>query len=113
MKERVQMRSLSTVAALLVLAVFAVGILSVLLCGVNAYTQLIQQDQAAFESRSAAQYLSTKLRQISGSEAVSVAPFGEGQALVIAEEIEGEMYLTRIRSLLSRRISTASLQRMT
>jgi hypothetical protein len=96
MKERVQMRSLSTVAALLVLAVFAVGILSVLLGGVNAYTRLTQRDQAAYESRSAAQYLATRLRQISGSEAVSVAPFGEGQALVIADEVDGDMYLTRI-----------------
>lgn len=96
MKERVQMRSLSTVAALLVLAVFAVGILSVLLGGVNAYTRLTQRDQTAYENRSAAQYLATRLRQISGSEAVSVAPFGEGQALVIADEVDGDMYLTRI-----------------
>ena len=96
MKQQIQMRSLSTVAALLVLAVFAVGILSVLLGGVNAYTRLTQRDQAAYESRSAAQYLATKLRQTSGSEAVSVAPFGDGQALVIAEVVEGDMYLTRI-----------------
>ena len=96
MKQQIQMRSLSTVAALLVLAVFAVGILSVLLGGVNAYTRLTQRDQAAYENRSAAQYLATKLRQTSGSEAVSVAPFGDGQALVIAEVVEGDMYLTRI-----------------
>lgn len=96
MKQQIQMRSLSTVAALLVLSVFAVGILSVLLGGVKAYTRLTQRDQAAYESRSAAQYLATKVRQISGSEAVSVAPFGDGQALVIAEVVEGDMYLTRI-----------------
>ena len=96
MKQHVQMRSLSTVAALLVLAVFAVGILSVLLGGVNAYTRLTARDQTAFDSRSAAQYLATKVRQISGSEAMSVAPFGDGQALVIAEVVEGDMYLTRI-----------------
>ena len=96
MKQHVQMRSLSTVAALLVLAVFSVGILSVLLGGVKAYTRLIARDQTAFDSRSAAQYLATKVRQTSGSEAVSVAPFGDGQALVIAEVVEGDMYLTRI-----------------
>ena len=96
MKQKIQMRSLSIVAALLVLSVFAVGILSVLLGGVNAYTRLTERSQAAFESRSAAQYLATKVRQLSGSEAVSVAPFGDGQALVIADEVEGDMYLTRI-----------------
>ena len=96
MKVESKMRSLSAVAALLVLAVFAVGILSVLLGGLRAYSQLTDRDQAAFESRSAAQYLATKVRQISGSEAVSVAPFGDGQALVIAQQVDGSVYLTRI-----------------
>ena len=96
MNDQKKMQSLSVVAALIVLAVFAVGVLWVLLGGIRAYTQLTQRDQAAFESRSVSQYLATKVRQISGSEAVSVAPFGEGQALVIAEVVDGDMYLTRI-----------------
>lgn len=96
MKENKQMRSLSTVAALMVLAVFAVGILAVLLGGVRAYTRLTERDQTAFERRSAVQYLATKVRQTSGSGAVSVAPFGDGQALVIADVVDGDMYLTRI-----------------
>lgn len=96
MNEQYKMRSLSTVAALLCLAVFAVGILSVLLGGVRAYTRMTQRDQIAYENRSAVQYFATKVRQISGSEAVSVAPFGDGQALVIADVVDGDMYLTRI-----------------
>lgn len=96
MKETLKARSLPTVAALLVLAVFAVGILSVLLSGAGAYQRLNRRDQAAFESRTAMQYLVTKVRQASGSDAVSIVPFGQGNALVIRQEQENEVYLTRI-----------------
>lgn len=87
---------LSTVAALLVLAVFAVGIVGVLLGGVSAYQRLTQRDQAAYDSRTAAQYLTTKLRQASGSGAVSMGSFGAGDALIIGEEWEGVSFVTRI-----------------
>ena len=96
MKDNKQMRSLSTVAALLLLAVFAVGILSVLLGGAGAYNRLTRRDQMAFEGRSCTQYLATKVRQASGGDAVVVAPFGDTQALVITEVVDGEVYLTRI-----------------
>lgn len=87
---------LSTVAALLVLAVFAVGIVGVLLSGVSAYQRLTQRDQAAYDSRTASQYLTTKLRQASGSGAVSMGSFGAGDALIIGEEWEGVSFVTRI-----------------
>lgn len=96
MKEYMKVRSLPTIAALLVLAVFAVGILSVLLGGAAAYQRLNQRDQAAFESRTCVQYLATKVRQASGPDAVSIAPFGQTDALVIRQDLEGEVYLTRI-----------------
>lgn len=88
--------SLSTVAALLVLAVFAVGILGVLLGGAQAYQRLTRRDQAAYDRRTAAQYLTTKLRQAPGSGAVSMGSFGESDALLITEEWESVAFATRI-----------------
>ena len=88
--------SLSTVAALLVLAVFAVGILGVLLGGAEAYQRLTRRDQAAYDRRTAAQYLTTKLRQAPGSGAVSMGSFGESDALLITEEWESVAFATRI-----------------
>ena len=96
MKDYRKFRSLPTIAALLVLAVFAVGILSILMGGAAAYQRLNRRDQAAFESRTCAQYLATKVRQASGPDAVYVAPFGQVDALVIRQELEGDVYLTRI-----------------
>lgn len=88
--------ALSTVSALLVLAVFAVGILGVLLGGVSVYRRLTDRDQAVYDRRTAAQYLTTKLRQAPGSGAVSTGSFGDGDALVITEQWEGVSFVTRI-----------------
>lgn len=89
-------RSLSTVAALMVLALFAVGILSVLLGGASVYRRLTARDQTTYESRTGSQYLATKLRQANSADAVEVTPFGDGDALMINQILEGETYTTWI-----------------
>ena len=81
-------------AALLVLAVFAVGILGALLGGAGIYRRLTRRDQQSFNSRTCAQYITTRVRQAPGQ--VQVASFGGGDALVIPETIGGEIYLTRV-----------------
>lgn len=81
-------------AALMVLAVFAVGILGTLLGGAGIYQRLTWRDQTAFNSRTCAQYIATRVRQASGM--VEVACFGGVDALVIPESIQGETYLTRV-----------------
>lgn len=81
-------------AALLVLAVFAVGILGALLGGAGIYRRLTWRDQTAFNGRTCAQYIATRVRQASGM--VEIAHFGAVDALVIPETIQGETYLTRV-----------------
>lgn len=89
-------RSLTALAALLIFALFAIGILSVLLGGAGVYRRLTLRNEASYDSRTCTQYIATKLRQASSPGAVAVAAFGEGDALVIAEEIEGARFLTRV-----------------
>ncbi|MBQ2785966.1 MAG: DUF4860 domain-containing protein [Oscillospiraceae bacterium] len=96
MKDYKSERSVSTVAALLLLAVFAVGILGVLLGGAQSYRYLTQRDAAAYDSRTCTQYLVTKLRQAPQCNGVQVVPFGDGSALLIPETVDGEDYVTRI-----------------
>lgn len=81
---------------LVLLSIFAICVLSVLLMGANAYHRLTTRDQAAYERRTCAQYLATKVRQAPVPDAVFVSSFGGEDALVFAENIEGETYLTRI-----------------
>ena len=96
MMDHKKFSALSTVSALLVLAVFAVGILGVLLGGASAYRRLTQRDQEVYDRRTATQYLTTKLRQAPGSGAVSMGSFGDGDALVITEKWEAVTFATRI-----------------
>ena len=82
--------------ALLLFGVFAVSILSVLLTGAQVYGRLTQRDQNAYNQRTGIQYLATKVRQAGQGGLVRVEDFGGEEALVIAEEAEGQTYLTRI-----------------
>ena len=79
---------------LLLFGVFAVSVLGVLLSGARVYRQLIRRDGHAYERRSAAQYVTMRLRQSEGD--ITVAPFGDGQALELWERIGEEDYVTRV-----------------
>lgn len=94
MRNRQPKHHMDGLLVLLLFGVFALCVLSVLLTGARVYRTLNDRDQTSYDRRTAVQFLATKVRQSPG--AVSVAPFGEGEALVLEEEIEGETYLTRL-----------------
>ena len=91
MRNEKKERFTTTFAALLVLAVFALGILGVLLGGAGAYRRLVCRDENTADRRCCSQYLATKIRQAPLPGAVEVRPFGDGDALWIPE---GEGVLT-------------------
>ncbi|OUQ81651.1 DUF4860 domain-containing protein [Flavonifractor sp. An100] len=82
--------------ALLLFGVFAACVLSVLLTGASAYQRLTTRDQLAYQQRTCTQYLATKVRQAASPDSISVDYFGDGDALIFSQEIDGELYLTRI-----------------
>lgn len=96
MKKQMNQRSVSGLAALFLLTLFALGILLVLLAGSDVYQKMIQRDRLAYDSRLRTQYVATKVRQAASAEAVSVEDFGRGSALVIRQETQMGEYLTRI-----------------
>lgn len=96
MKHRLKQQSISALAALLMFGVFAVGILSVLLTGAGAYQRLTERDRLAYDSRTCAQYVATKVRQAGAPGAVRVENFGGVDALVIVQEYDGVEYWNRI-----------------
>lgn len=83
-------------AALLILAVFAVGILCTLLFGASSYRKLTRQSDAVFQSRTAAQYLTNRVRQAPDPDGIAVTQFGGIPALVIPQQIQEQTYLTRV-----------------
>ena len=79
--------------ALTVFAVFALCVVLVLLSGAQVYRGLTERGEENFASRTAARYLTTRIRQ---AESVTVGDFEGCQALVIPEQIDGTTYLTRV-----------------
>ncbi len=87
-----QKPNLSAFAGFAAMALFALCLLCVLLAGAGVYGRLAAAGQEDYVRRTAAHYVSTRVRQSDGS--VTVEPFGENRALVFSEKIENESYLT-------------------
>jgi len=94
MREDRKDRSIASLASLVLLMVFAVGVLSVLLGSVGVYQRLEQRGQISADNRTAGLYLTNKLRQTSGP--VEIGRFGQADAMLIYEDLDGVRYLTRI-----------------
>ena len=95
-KEHKTAHSVGSLAALLLFAVFAVCVLSVLLTGAGIYRRLTERDQMAFDSRTAVRYVTTRVRQADRAEGLSLRQFEGLDALVLPEQIDGDCYETWI-----------------
>ena len=96
MGERIRKSDMSGILVLLVFAVFMVSVLFVLLTGADVVQTLTQRDQDSFDRRTAAQYVTTRVRQADSSGMVAVREFGDGNALVLSEEIQGAVFETTV-----------------
>ena len=96
MRIRQDKRKVDSILALLLFAVFAVCILAVLLTGADTYQRLAERDQHGYDQRTAAQYVTTKIRQADVAGGVTLRVFEGRDALVLAEEIDGVRYETML-----------------
>ena len=94
MKQERKERHITTLAALVLLLIFSLGVLSALLGGAGIYKRLHQQGQEWENIRNAVMLVTNKLRQ--RQAAVTVEAFGQGDALLLWEQSEQGEYLTRI-----------------
>lgn len=93
MKNSLYQGKITELLALLVFGIFALCTALVLLTGAGIYRDLTHRGSENFESRTAAQYISTRVRQ---AGTVSVENFGGTEALTLREIIDGESYVTRV-----------------
>lgn len=102
MRERRRKGNMGGLMVLLLFTVFAVCVLSVLLTGAQSYRDLTARDQESYERRTAAQYLTTKVRQHDAAGMVFVGEFqtmspdSQGDTLCLKEQIDGAIYYTCI-----------------
>ena len=96
MRERERKPDMGGLLVLLLLGVFAVCVLSVLLTGAEGYRRLTERDRESYNWRTAAQYLTTRVRQADLEGGVTLEDFGGRDALALTEVIDGEAYVTRV-----------------
>lgn len=82
--------------ALVVFAVFAMCILAVLLTGADVYKGLVSRGESSYAARTAAQYVTTRVRQTDRTEEISIEDFDGQDALVLREKIDETVYVTRV-----------------
>ena len=81
----------NSLPGLLVFGLFALCLLLVLLTGAKVYRQTLADTEAASETRTKLQLLSTKVRQ---SPDAQPGTFDGCPALILREDIDGECYVT-------------------
>lgn len=96
MKNEGKQLKIGSLLALLLFGVFAVCILLVLLLGADGYQQMRQRDMATYESRTAVQYLTTRLHQADRRAGLEKREFAGLDALVLLEEVDGAAYETKL-----------------
>jgi len=96
MKNEQKQLKMGSLLALMVFGVFAACLLFLLLTGADAYQKMRQRDTATYESRTAVQYMTTRVRQADRAESITAEAFDGLDALVLLEEIEGETYKTKL-----------------
>lgn len=93
MKQPRGQQHITSLAALVLLAVFAVSILLVLLEGASIYRRITDRGQDAWKARTAAGYITTRFRQENRRGALAVEELDGIPALTLGL---GEEYLTRL-----------------
>ena len=93
MKKLTVKHHIDSLVALLLFAVFAVCILTVLLTGAGVYQRLTQRDQGAYQQRTCLQYIAQRVRQADGQGGVGAGRFNGMDALELRDE---EGYITRV-----------------
>ena len=88
--------SVDIIFALALFCVFAASVLLVLMNGAGVYRGVAERLEQYYEERSCLSYLSTKIHHFDTAGAVSLTAYGDGEALLLTEVIDGCEYGTVI-----------------
>lgn len=82
-------------ATLLLFGVFTLSAASLTVVGAQIYGRISAASQQSNDLRASCSYLTNKVRSCGGEMSIQPGP-GEGDMLILSEEIGGEAYYTRI-----------------
>ena len=96
MMKRPTKQRINGLLSLLLFAVFAVCVLTVLMTGAGVYQRLADRDDSSYTQRTAGQYISTKIRQADSPDDICVDSFDGQPALTLRQDLGGVIFLTQI-----------------
>jgi len=96
MRQNRDKQHIGNLAALLLFALFAACILSVLLTGAGTYRRIAQRDEQAYTHRTAAQYISNRVRQAESPSSLTAEDFCGIPSLTLRQDLGGITLLTRV-----------------
>lgn len=97
MKRSGHKATIDLVAALLLFCVYSGCVLLCLMTGASVYRRTLDSTQAQFSERTTLSYLVARVRAHNTAGVVSVTRFGDGDALVLADEADSP-YVTYVYS---------------
>lgn len=83
-------------STVVLVALFAIAALVLLSTGMQVYKNVVLAANENFELRTSLSYVAAKIRQADAYDAVEVRDFDGIRALVLTEEIDGDLYDTMI-----------------
>ena len=98
MKQRNNNQHSGELLSVLTFFLFTAAMLLVILVGAKIYKSIVRSGTLRFERRTVSQYLSTRIHQADSVDALIIEEFGDADALVIQEELDGNTYRTIIYS---------------
>lgn len=96
MKYQPKQWKIAGIMPLMVFFLLSLCLMTLLLTGVRIYRNTVAQGESRFLSRTAVQYLTTRVHQGDCQNQLSVETFDGTGALVFREEIDGEIYKTMV-----------------
>lgn len=98
MKQRSNKQHSGKLLSVMTFFLFTAAMLLVILAGAKVYKSIVRSGTLRFERRTVSQYLSARIHQADAVDALLIEEFGDGDALVIQEELDGDTYRTIIYS---------------
>ena len=94
MKKKNKPKRINSLMALMIFGAFVVCVFIVIISGADLYKKLIDKDTDSFNMRTVGQYITTRIHQADSYAGVSIEDFCGTDAVVITEQIDGDMYKT-------------------
>lgn len=86
--------SIEVMFPIILLVVFVVSAISVVLLAAETYRHIVRSAQENYDTRTAIEYVTEKVRQADASNAVSVGTFDSRNALILEQNLDGSTYRT-------------------